>query len=349
MSDSQDSAELDAVAIIGMSGRFPGARNLAEFWANLKNGAESISFFSESELDVSLFVPGAARHPDFVNAGGVLEGIEMFDAPFFGFSSMEAATLDPQQRLLLECAWHAMEDAGYDPETCQGPVGVYAGSAMSTYLFNLLSNPAHRRLAGDFLVFTGNDKDFLPTRVSYKLNLKGPSIAVQTACSTSLVTVVMACDSLLAHQCDMALAGGVAIRVPQNAGYVHQEGQIFSRDGHTRSFDAEASGTLFSNGVGLVVLKRLEDAIADRDSIRAVIRGTAINNDGSLKVGYTAPSLDAQAEVESLRTTNSQLTLGKIAILPAMMFFCYLGLILYFQSRGGYKQVQIEGVPLPEL
>ena len=300
MSDSQDSAELDAVAIIGMSGRIPGARNLAEFWANLKNGAESISFFSESELDVSLFVPGAARHPDFVNAGGVLEGIEMFDAPFFGFSSMEAATLDPQQRLLLECAWHAMEDAGYDPETCQGPVGVYAGSAMSTYLFNLLSNPAHRRLAGDFLVFTGNDKDFLPTRVSYKLNLKGPSIAVQTACSTSLVTVVMACDSLLAHQCDMALAGGVAIRVPQNAGYVHQEGQIFSRDGHTRSFDAEASGTLFSNGVGLVVLKRLEDAIADRDSIRAVIRGTAINNDGSLKVGYTAPSLDAQAEVVAM-------------------------------------------------
>jgi acyl transferase domain-containing protein len=298
--NSQDSAALDAVAIIGMSGRFPGARNLAEFWENLKNGVESISFFSGSQLDVSLSVPCAATHPDFVNAGGVLEGIELFDAPFFGFSPVEAATLDPQQRLLLECAWQAMEDSGYDLETRTGPVGVYAGSAMSTYLFNLLSNPEHRRLAGDFLVFTGNDKDFLPTRVSYKLNLKGPSIAVQTACSTSLVAVAMACDSLLARQCDMALAGGVAIRVPQNAGYVHQEGQIFSRDGHTRSFDAEASGTLFSNGVGLVVLKRLEDAIADRDSIRAVIRGTAINNDGSLKVGYTAPSLDAQAEVVAL-------------------------------------------------
>ncbi|MFZ0320635.1 MAG: beta-ketoacyl synthase N-terminal-like domain-containing protein [Candidatus Sulfotelmatobacter sp.] len=310
MSDSQDSAALDAVAIIGMSGRFPGARNLAEFWDNLKNGIESISFFpepdcsepdlSKPELDVSLLSPCAAKHPDFVNAAGVLEGVELFDAAFFGFSPVEAATLDPQQRLLLECAWHAMENSGYDPETCSGPVGVYAGSAMSTYLFNLLSNPEHRRLAGDFLVFTGNDKDFLPTRVSYKLNLKGPSIAVQTACSTSLVAVALACDSLLARQCDMALAGGVAIRVPQNAGYVHQEGQIFSRDGHTRSFDAEASGTLFSNGVGLVVLKRLEDAIADRDSVRAIIRGTAINNDGSVKVGYTAPSLDAQAEVVAM-------------------------------------------------
>jgi acyl transferase domain-containing protein len=305
MSDSHDSAAMDAIAIIGMSGRFPGARNLTEFWDNLKNGIESISFFPKPdfpkpELDVSLSSPCAAKHSDFVNAAGVLEGIELFDAPFFGFSPVEAATLDPQQRLLLECAWHAMEDSGYDPATCPGPVGVYAGSAMSTYLFNLLSNPEHRKLAGDFLVFTGNDKDFLPTRVSYKLNLKGPSIAVQTACSTSLVAVALACDSLLARQCDMALAGGVAVRVPQNAGYVHQEGQIFSRDGHTRSFDAEASGTLFSNGVGLVVLKRLGDAIADRDSIRAVIRGTAINNDGSLKVGYTAPSLDAQAEVVAL-------------------------------------------------
>jgi acyl transferase domain-containing protein len=305
MTDSRGFALLDAVAIIGMSGRFPGARDLVEFWDNLKDGVESISFFPEPHfpepvLDVSLSSPCAANHPGFVNAAGVLEGIELFDAPFFGFSPVEAATLDPQQRLLLESAWQAMEDSGYDPETCPGPVAVYAGSAMSTYLFNLLSNPEHRRLAGDFLVFTGNDKDFLPTRVSYKLNLKGPSIAVQTACSTSLVAVVMACDSLLARQCDMALAGGVAIRVPQNAGYVYQEGQIFSRDGHTRSFDAEASGTLFSNGVGLVVLKRLEDAIADRDTIRAIIRGTAINNDGSLKVGYTAPSLDAQAEVVAL-------------------------------------------------
>ncbi|HEV3305638.1 MAG TPA: beta-ketoacyl synthase N-terminal-like domain-containing protein [Candidatus Sulfotelmatobacter sp.] len=294
-----DSSTPEGIAIIGMSGRFPGARDLSEFWSNLKNGVESISFFSEPELALSGH-PGAAKHPDFVNAAGVLDGIELFDASFFGFNPMEAATLDPQQRLLIECAWHAMEDAGYDPETCQGPVGVYAGGAMSTYLFNLLSNPEHRAVAGDFLVFTGNDKDFLTTRVSYKLNLKGPSIAVQTACSTSLVAIAMACDSLLNHQCDMALAGGVAIRVPQKSGYVWQEGQIFSRDGHTRSFDAEASGTLFSNGVGLVVLKRLEDAIADRDNIRAVIKGTAVNNDGSAKVGYAAPGLDAQAEVVAM-------------------------------------------------
>jgi len=294
MTDAQHSAALDGIAIIGMTGRFPGARNLSEFWKNLRNGVESISFFDEPEVAATGSQPGGAN---FVNAAGVLDGIELFDPAFFGFNPMEAATLDPQQRLLLECAWHAMEDAGYDPEACQGPIGVYAGGAMSTYLFNLLSNPEHREVAGDFLVFTGNDKDFLTTRVSYKLNLKGPSIAVQTACSTSLVAVAMACDSLLNHQCDMALAGGVAIRVPQRAGYLYQEGQIFSRDGHTRSFDADASGTLFSNGVGLVVLKRLEDAIADRDNIRAVIKGTAINNDGSLKVGYAAPSLDAQAEV----------------------------------------------------
>jgi acyl transferase domain-containing protein len=300
MTGAHDSEALDGIAIIGMSGRFPGAHNLSEFWNNLKNSVESISFFSKAEKSTSNSPALGQEHRDFVNAAGVLDGIEWFDAPFFGFSAMEAATLDPQQRLLLECAWHAMEEAGYDPENCQGPVGVYAGCAMSTYLFNLLSNPEHREIAGDFQVFTGNDKDFLTTRISYKLNLKGPSIAVQTACSTSLVAVAMACDSLLAHQCDLALAGGVAIRVPQNAGYVYQEGQIFSRDGHTRSFDADASGTLFSNGVGLVVLKRLEDAIADRDNIRAVIKGTAINNDGSMKVGYAAPSPDAQAEVVAM-------------------------------------------------
>jgi acyl transferase domain-containing protein len=297
MSDSPDSPVSDGIAIIGMSGRFPGARNLSEFWNNLRGGVESISFFSAAELAASGVAPSLSCDPNFVNAGGILDGIELFDAAFFGFSAREAATLDPQQRLLLECAWEAMEDAGYDTDRYPGPVGVYAGSAMSTYLFNLLAKPGHRQLVGDFLLFTGNDKDFLSTRVSYKLNLRGPSIAVQTACSTSLVAVAMACDSLFTHQCDMALAGGVAIRVPQTSGYLFQEGQIFSRDGHTRSFDAAANGTLFSNGMGLIVLKRLADAIRDGDYIRAVIRGSAINNDGSMKVGYAAPGLDAQAEV----------------------------------------------------
>jgi acyl transferase domain-containing protein len=298
MTTPQNSAATDGIAIIGMSGRFPGARSLTEFWDNLKNGVESITFFPDDQHSNSPSGPfSSTQDPKFVNAAGVLDDIELFDAAFFGFNPVEAATLDPQQRLLLECAWHAMEDAGYDPETFPGPIGVYAGCAMSTYLFSLLANPEHRKRAGEFSVFTGNDKDFLTTRISYKLNLKGPSVAVQTACSTSLVAITMASDSLLAHQCDMALAGGVAIRIPQRAGCVYQEGQIFSRDGHTRSFDAEASGTLFTNGVGLVVLKRLEDAIADRDCIRAVIKGAAINNDGALKVGYAAPSLDAQAEV----------------------------------------------------
>jgi acyl transferase domain-containing protein len=299
MRDSEPGV-FNGVAVIGMSGRFPGARNLAEFWNNLRNGVESISFLRREEIPASPSRPGTEKNPDFVNAAGVLDDIELFDAAFFGFNPVEAATLDPQHRLLLECAWHAMEDAGYDPEAFPGPIGIYAGAAMSSYLFNILSNPDHREIAGDFLTFTGNDRDFLTTRVSYKLNLKGPSIAVQSACSTSLVAIVAACNSLLARQCDMALAGGVAVRVPQKAGYVYQEGQIFSRDGHTRSFDAEASGTLFSNGVGLVVLKRLEDAIADGDNIHAVIRGSAVNNDGSLKVGYTAPSVDAQAEVVAM-------------------------------------------------
>jgi acyl transferase domain-containing protein len=295
-----NSAHLDpprGIAVIGMSGRFPGARDLGEFWDNLRNGVESVSRFSEEELADSCVTAETRSNPNFVNAGGVLDGIDLFDAPFFGLSPREAETLDPQQRLFLECAWNALEDAGYDPERYEGSIAVFGGGVMSSYLFNILANPKHRKLVGDFQVFTGNDKDHLTTRVSYKLNLKGPSVTVQTACSTSLVAVAMACQSLLDYQCDMALAGGVAIRVPQKAGYLHQEGMLFSRDGHCRPFDAEASGTFFSNGVGLVALKRLADAVADGDHIQAVIKGAAINNDGSLKVGYTAPSLDAQAEV----------------------------------------------------
>ncbi|MGA8763571.1 MAG: beta-ketoacyl synthase N-terminal-like domain-containing protein [Candidatus Sulfotelmatobacter sp.] len=317
MTAAADSIVSDGIAIIGMSGRFPGARNISEFWKNLRSGVESISFFSEADLAAAGVDPRVTGHPDFVNAGGILDGVELFDASFFGLNPREAETLDPQQRLLLECAWQAMEDAGYDPERCRGPVGVYAGCAMSSYLLNLLAKPGHRELVGDFLVFTGNDKDFLTTRVSYKLNLKGPSVAVQTACSTSLVAVAMACDSLSAHQCDMALAGGVAIRVPQNSGYIFQEGQIFSRDGHTRSFDAAASGTLFSNGVGLVVLKRVADAIEDGDCIRAVIRGTAINNDGAMKVGYAAPGLDAQAEVVAMAHALAEVEPRTIAYVEA--------------------------------
>lgn len=300
MSNTENYDSTEAIAIIGMNVRFPGAKNLTEFWQNLKNGVESISFFSRAELEAAGRDPALLNNPDFVNAGGVLEEIELFDAPFFGFNPREAETIDPQQRIFLECAWQALEDAAYDSETFDGSIGVYAGAAMNTYLFNLISNRELMKIVGGFQVLIGNDKDYLTTHVSYKLNLKGPSIVVQTACSTSLVAVCMACESLLGHQCDMALAGGVSIKVPQKTGYLYQEGMITSPDGHCRTFDAEAKGTVGGDGVGIVVLKRLSEAIADRDNIYAVIKGSAINNDGALKVGYTAPSVEGQAEVVAM-------------------------------------------------
>ena len=299
MSDSSIFNHLDGIAIIGMSSRFPGAKNLEEFWQNLRNGLECITFFSDQELQASGIDPDVLNNSGYIKARAILENIELFDALFFGFSPKEAAILDPQQRLFLECAWDALEIAGYNSETYNGLTGVYAGAHISTYLLNnLYTNPDLTELIGDLqVIMHGNDKDYLTTHVSYKLNLKGPSITVQTACSTSLVAVCMACQSLLSYQCDMALAGGVSIVVPHRAGYMYQVGGILSPDGHCRAFDAKAQGTVPGNGVGIVVLKRLTDALADGDSIYAVIKGSAINNDGFLKVGYTAPSVDGQAEV----------------------------------------------------
>jgi acyl transferase domain-containing protein/acyl carrier protein len=287
------------IAIVGMSGRFPGARNIAEFWRNLREGVESISVFSAKELAASGVDPSSLENANFVPAGSVIEDTELFDAPFFGFSPREAESLDPQQRIFLECAWHALEDAGYDPETYPGLIGVYGGCAMSTYLYHLQSNPAFMALLGYLQVYIGNDKDYLTTHTSYKLNLKGPSFSVQTACSTSLLAVAVACDGLLSHQCDMALAGGVCVRVPQKTGYYFEPGGIFSPDGHCRVFDERAEGVVFGNGVGIVVLKRLADALADGDSIDAVVKGWAVNNDGSAKATYTAPGLQGQADVVS--------------------------------------------------
>jgi len=287
-----------SVAVIGMAGRFPGARNVQEFWSNLTNGSEAISFFTAEELVEAGIPPELAAQPNYVKAAPILDDIASFDANFFGYTPREAATLDPQQRLFLECAWSALENAGYDPEAYRGLIGVFGGSSLNQYLlFNLL---AGRRVGsfGDLVQFMiGNDKDYLTTRVSYKLNLRGPSVAVQTACSTSLVAVHMACQSLVSYQCDMALAGGVTLRVPQKSGYSYQDDMIFSPDGHCRPFDAKAGGTIFGSGVGLVVLKRLADALEDGDRIDAIIRGTAVNNDGSAKIGYTAPGLESQAEV----------------------------------------------------
>jgi acyl transferase domain-containing protein/thioesterase domain-containing protein/acyl carrier protein len=287
-----------AIAIVGMAGRFPGAPDLATFWQNLKNGVESIRSFTDAEL----FAAGVSREelsqPEYVKSGAVLEDMDKFDAAFFGFSPRDAAIMDPQHRVFLECAWEALENAGHGAGTFAGSVGVYAGSGMNSYMIhNLLANPALVASAGLFLIRqTGNDKDVLATRVSYELDLRGPSISVQTACSTSLVAVHLACQSLLNQECDMALAGGSTIEFPHGRGYLYRDGEILSRDGHCRSFDADSSGTVFSSGAGIVVLRRLEDALSDGDTIRAIILGSAINNDGARKAGYLAPSVDGQAE-----------------------------------------------------
>ncbi|MFL6257438.1 MAG: type I polyketide synthase, partial [Pyrinomonadaceae bacterium] len=292
--ESFDAAE--GVAIIGMAGRFPGARNLEEFWHNLRDGVESISFFNDEELAAEGVEPELSGSERYVRARGVLADIEWFDAAFFGLSPREAEITDPQHRLFLECAWEALEAAGYDARQEQARVGVFGGCATNTYLVNIYSHPELLAVLEPLQISIGNDKDYLTTRVSYKLNLKGPSLTVQSACSTSLVAVHLACRSLLGYQCDVALAGGAKIIIPQRTGYTYQEGGMNSPDGHCRAFDAGARGTVGGNGVGVVVLKRLEDALADGDQIHAVIRGSAVNNDGSLKVGYTAPSVEGQSE-----------------------------------------------------
>jgi acyl transferase domain-containing protein len=294
--DVNNAPESD-IAIVGMACRFPGARNADQFWWNLENGLEAVAFFSDEELKAS----GVAAHllddPRYVRAKAVLDEIEFFDAAFFGFSPREAQILDPQHRFFLECAWEALENSGYCAQSYDGRIGVYAGAGMNSYLFNLYSNRGLIESLDPFQLLISSDKDYLTTRVSYKLGLSGPSIAVQTACSTSLVAVHLACQSLLSGECDMALAGGVSVTVPQKSGYIYQEGSFLSPDGHCRAFDAEARGTIPGDGVGIVVLKRVEDALADRDTIHAVVKGSAINNDAAMKAGYTAPSVSAQARV----------------------------------------------------
>lgn len=308
---------LPEIAIVGMAGRFPGARNIEEFWQNLLAGTESISFLGEEDA-LSANVPQAlVANPAYIRARGVLEGIEMFDAAFFGFTPREAELTDPQHRLFLECAHEALEDAACDPSTYEGAIGVYAGMSMSGYMFHIYSNPSQIVAMSGQLIEMGNDKDYLPTRVSYKLDLHGPSISVNSACSTSLVSVCLACQSLLNFQSDMALAGGVSITVPQNVGYLYQEGGINSPDGHCRPFDAHARGTVGGNGVGVVVLKRLTDAVKDGNRIYAVIKGAAINNDGALKVGYTAPSIEGQAKVIALAQAQAAVSADTIDYIEA--------------------------------
>jgi natural product biosynthesis luciferase-like monooxygenase protein/amino acid adenylation domain-containing protein len=289
--------QLDAIAVVGLAGRLPGARDLREFWSNLCNGVESVRFFSDEELLEAGVSSEVLNLPNCVKAKAILDDVDKFDAAFFGFTPREAEISDPQQRLFLECSWEALENAGYDPETYAGRIGVYAGSGLSNYWTVVLSNPEISKSLGSYRTLIGNDKDYLSTLVSYRLNLKGPSVVVQTACSTSLVAVHIACQALLNGECDIALAGGISIRLPQKSAYLFQEGAILSPDGHCRAFDADAQGTVSGNGAALVVLKRLADALADRDNIRAVIRGSAINNDGAAKVGFTAPSIEGQVQV----------------------------------------------------
>jgi acyl transferase domain-containing protein/acyl carrier protein len=287
----------ESIAIVGMAGRFPKARNLEEYWRNLRDGVECLSYLPAPDDVADRAYLDRLSDPNFVKAGGALEDMDLFDAPFFGFSARDAEVMDPQQRIFLECAWQSLEDAGYDAGSYPGLIGVFAGAALSFYMSELYTNNEALASLDDFQIAIGNDKDHLTTQVSYRLNLRGPSITVQTACSTSLVAVCMACQSLLNFQCDMALAGGVSADVTTGHGYYYQPGGIFSPDGHCRPFDAAAQGTVAGNGVGIVVLKRLSEAIADRDHIRAVIKGFALNNDGSGKVGYTAPGIGGQAEV----------------------------------------------------
>src|SRR6185436_1566868 len=245
------------IAIIGMAGRFPGASSVEELWANLCAGVESILPISDEELEET--DPGLLADPKFVRAAAVMAGADRFDADFFGFTPRDAVVTDPQHRVFLECSWEAVESAGYDPVSCPDRIGVFAGVSFSTYLYNLFSNPEVMRSAGAYKVSIGTDKDHVTTTTSYKLNLTGPSVSVQTACSTSLVAVHMACRSLLFGECEMALAGGSSIAARQRVGYLYQEGGIGSPDGHCRAFDAGAQGTVRGNGVGVVLLKRLED------------------------------------------------------------------------------------------
>ena len=291
----------NAIAIVGMAGRFPGAPNVDQFWQNLRNGVESIRPLSDEELLAAGADPAWLRDPNYVKAAGVLDGVTLFDAGFFGFSPKDAGILDPQHRHFMECAVTALEHAGHAPKKFRGSIGVFAGCGMNAYFINnLLSNPELVRSVGLFLLrHTGNDRDFLSSTVSYKLDLRGPSVAIQTACSTSLVAVHAACQSLLSGECDMALAGGVTILVPHGQGYFHRENEPVSPDGHCRPFEARSAGTVVSSGAGIVVLRRLDDALEDGDTVHAVIRGGAINNDGAGKVGYLAPSVAGHASVVS--------------------------------------------------
>ncbi|MBF8194662.1 polyketide synthase, partial [Nonomuraea sp. K274] len=283
-----------AVAIVGMSGRFPGARDLGEFWANLRDGVCSITDFTENELLTAGVDPTELRAPGYVPAKGFLADAGRFEHELFGFNAAEAAALDPQHRLLLETAWSALEDAGYDPRAAPVRTGVYVGGAPTEHATAAQVDRRLRGRHGPMQVRVLTDREFLAGWLSYRLNLDGPSLTVHTGCSTSLATVHVAVQALLLGECDLALAGGVSVDSPYRRGYVYEPGGIASPDGRCRPFDEKAAGTVGGDGVGLVVLRRLEDALSDGDPIHAIVRGTAVANDGAARVGFTAPGVDGQ-------------------------------------------------------
>jgi len=306
------------IAVVGISCRFPGAEDPNEFWRNLREGVESIRAHSDEDLLASGVPPETLKNPRYVKASAPLDDAEGFDAAFFGFSAREAELMDPQHRHFLECAYAALEDAGWDSSRYDGLVGVYAGSTMNTYLpMNLMSRREVLDVVGDLQIMIGNDKEYLASRVSYKLDLKGPSCVVQTACSSSLVAVHVACQALIAGECDMALAGGSSVRMPPGGGYLHQPGGTSSPDGHCRAFDADAGGSVVGSGAGVVVLKHLQDALDDGDHVYAVIKGTAINNDGAAKVSFTAPSVEGQARAAASALLAAEVSADEIAYVEA--------------------------------
>ncbi|NNC55838.1 MAG: polyketide synthase, partial [Pseudomonadales bacterium] len=285
------------IAIVGMACRVPGARNYREFWTNLCAGKESLTALSDDQLRDAGVPEAAIKDASYVKAGMFLDDMRLFDPGFFGLGAQDGKIMDPQHRHFLETCWEAFEDAGVDPAGGDRAIGVFAGSGHNAYLhYNLLNHPKLLDEVGFFLLrHTGNDKDFLATRASYCFNLNGPSVNIQTACSTSLVAVHTAAQSLLNGECDLALAGGVTINLPDREGYFYKDGEILSPDGHCRPFDKDSNGTVFGSGAGVVALKRLEEALADGDNVHAVVKATAINNDGADKVSYLAPSVDGQA------------------------------------------------------
>ena len=285
------------IAVIGMAGRFPGARDIYGLWENLKNAIESIRFFTDEELRASGVTPAELENPNYVKAYGTMEDCDIFDASFFGYTPKEAEVMDPQIRIFHECAWAALEDAGYAPGTHHGSIGLYAGATPNFNWEALSLLSGKRNDLGDFSVDQLAKKDYLTLRVSYKLDLSGPSFVLYTACSTSLVAIHLACQAILNGECDMALAGGVTVSNLNNIGYLYQEGMVASPDGHCRAFDARAKGIVGGNGAGIVVLKRQQEAIAHGDHIYALVKGSAVNNDGIRRAGFTAPSIEGQANV----------------------------------------------------